>query len=291
MNISLTQLRYFSVLARTRHFGRAAHELNISQPPLSRAIASLEDELGTPLFVRSPQGVFLTESGRQFATDVSEIEHLVHRAKFNAQAASKGETGEFRLGFTMHAALNTLPKLAKRFRSRYPAVTFTLREMTPPALQEALEAGEIDLAISFAGLENPQVEALLLFEEPLDLIYSQSHPLANEPQLTTARFAAEEFILIPREQAPRLHDTILSHCHAAGFEPRVAYQVYLQQTVVNLVAEEMGVAFVPRSVKRASPANVCFLAVEQPPVLQQWLYWRNTNTNPCRSNFQAMCAD
>src|ERR1700744_2256605 len=112
---SLNQLRYFCELARVGNFGRAAKHLHISQPPLSRQIAALEQEFGTALFVRSPKGVALTAAGRQFLADATEILRLAGQAKRNVAAAGNGETGRLSVGFTMCAAYSVVPDLARRY--------------------------------------------------------------------------------------------------------------------------------------------------------------------------------
>ena len=124
---SLNQLRYFCELADAGNFGRAAARLHMSQPPLSRQIAALEQDLGIALFVRSPKGVALTAAGRQFLLDASDILQRVAQAKRNATATGRGEAGSFSMGFTMCAAYSVVPDLTRRYKR---APVRTLR--TPP---------------------------------------------------------------------------------------------------------------------------------------------------------------
>src|SRR5215470_5517796 len=106
---TFNQFRYFCELARIGHFGRAAEHLHMSQPPLSRQIATLEQDLGTALFERTPKGVTLTPAGQQFLADATEVLRLAEQAKRNAAAAGRGEAGTLRMGFTSYAAYSVVP--------------------------------------------------------------------------------------------------------------------------------------------------------------------------------------
>src|SRR6201998_263309 len=167
---SLNQLRYFCELADAGNFGRAAERLHMSQPPLSRQIAALEQELGTALLVRSPKGAALTAAGRPFLVDATEILRLVAQAKRNAAATSRGEAGQLTLGFTMCAAYSVVPDLTHRSQRAFPNVDLRVRELMPNALERDLRDGAIDAAISFPGDEGVRLESGPLIREPLKLV-------------------------------------------------------------------------------------------------------------------------
>jgi DNA-binding transcriptional LysR family regulator len=156
---SFNQLRYFCELAETGNFGRAADRLHMSQPPLSRQIAALEQELGTALFLRSPKGVALTAAGHQFLSDATEILRLVGQARRNAAATGRGEAGRLTMGFTMCAAYSVVPDLTRRYQRAFPNVDLRVRELMPNDLESGLKDGVIDIAISFPGNEGSRFEA------------------------------------------------------------------------------------------------------------------------------------
>src|SRR6202012_6162918 len=106
---SLNQFRYFCELAETGNFGRAAARLHMSQPPLSRPIAALEQDLGTSLFIRTAKGVALTAAGGRFLSDATDIFPLVAQAQRNAAAPVRGAPGQLTMGFTMCAAYSVVP--------------------------------------------------------------------------------------------------------------------------------------------------------------------------------------
>jgi DNA-binding transcriptional LysR family regulator len=285
---SLNQLRYFCELARVGHFGRAAAGLHISQPPLSRQIAALEQELGTALFIRSPKGVTLTAAGRQFLSDSTEILRLVAQAERNAAATGRGEAGLLTMGFTMCAAYSVVPDLTRRYKRAFPKVELRVRELMPNALESDLRDGVIDVAISFPAGEGSPFEARPLFREPLSLVLPEHHPLAKSQKIRVEDFSQERFLIVPRNQVASLYDSIVGRCQAAGFDPVIGLEVYLQQTIVNFVAEGLGIAFVPASMQRSQIRGAVFKKVPDPPMIDQLLYWSPLNQNPCLAGFLAL---
>jgi DNA-binding transcriptional LysR family regulator len=290
MAITLNQLRYFSVLADTKHFGRAAERLNMSQPPLSRQIQLLEDEVGAELFERTRRGVVLTSAGEQYLSDAKVILRLIGQAERNATAAGRGEIGELAIGFTMCAAYSTMPTLMKLYASAFPDVSLRIRELMPNALEPQIKDGEIDLGITFPGIEAPDAQTQPLFREPLEVALPYNHPLAQAEPINVADLANERFLIVPRSQAAALHDSIVRRCQAAGFTPIIGLEVYLQQTIVNFVAEDMGIAFVPSSMKRTQVKGVVFKPIPNPPTVDLLLVWSRTNKNPCISGFLAIAS-
>ncbi|HTH98158.1 MAG TPA: LysR substrate-binding domain-containing protein [Stellaceae bacterium] len=288
MNITLSQFRYFCTLAEIGHFGRAAERLHISQPPLSRQIALLEAELGTTLFKRHAKGVSLTPAGRQFLEDAQAVLRQVEQARRNASSAGTGEVGHLKLGFTMCAAYNVVPSLARRYTEAFPRVDFQAREVLPGEIPQALRDGGIDLAISFPSPEPQPFTAMPLLREPLSLVLPQHHPLARARRVRVEALAHERFLIVPRPQAPLLHDAIVERCRQAGFSPMIALEVYLQQTIVNFVAEGLGVALVPASMARAEVKGTVFKSLFDPPMIEQQLFWSHENRNPCIQRFLSL---
>jgi DNA-binding transcriptional LysR family regulator len=289
MEVTFNQLRYFCELAKVGHFGRAADRLYMSQPPLSRQIAALERDLGTKLFDRLPKGVVLTPAGRQLLEDGTEILQLVAQAKRNVGAAGRGETGRLTMGFTMCAAYSVVPHLTRQYKTGFPDVDLRVRELLPNALESDLRDGVIDIAISFPGTEPTEFQTRPLLREPLDVVLPRRHPLARARQLRVEDLAKEQFLIVPRSQVASLHDSIVQRCHAAGFAPTIALEVYLQQTILNFVAEGLGVAFVPASMRRSQIEGAVFKPVPDPPVIDQVLLWSTANKNPCLTGFLSTC--
>jgi DNA-binding transcriptional LysR family regulator len=278
---SFSQFRYFCAVAECGHFGRAAAKLNISQPPLSRQIGALEEELGTKLLERSPKGAELMPAGRQFYVDAQAVLRLVEQAQRNAAAAGRGEVGDLSLGFTMCAAHSVVPALTRLYVSAFPNVRLRVRELMPKALERELKDGLIDFGVTFPGANTPDVQATTLLHEPMSLVISHDHPLAKKRRVDVGDLANETFLIVPHEHAPSLYDGIIRRCQLAGFTPRIGLEVHLQQTIVSFVAEGLGIAFVPASMHRAHVHGAVFKSVAKPPTLDQLLVWKSANQNPC----------
>ena len=128
--MELRHLRYFLMLAETLHFGRAASRLGIAQPPLSRQIRDLEEQVGATLFYRGTRGVSLTDAGVAFAQRAAQIVAAADEAVFEAREAGQGRTGRIVIGFVHSLAYSLLPRVLPGFRQKHPGIAVSLRAVT-----------------------------------------------------------------------------------------------------------------------------------------------------------------
>src|SRR5919206_4815473 len=148
MNLpDLRQLRYFVAVAERLHFGRAAEALHISQPPLSRAIRALEDELGVPLFHRTRRRVELTPQGARLLEEARRVTGQLERMVHELRAMGTGSHARLRLGFVSLADYGVLPGLLKAYKAARPGVRLALREMLSPEQAAALATGELEFGL------------------------------------------------------------------------------------------------------------------------------------------------
>ncbi|MCB1897124.1 MAG: LysR family transcriptional regulator [Zoogloeaceae bacterium] len=281
MTIDFRQLRYFIALADTLHFGRAAARLHISQPPLSRQIAALEDELGVALFKRTSRQVEMTAAGRHFHDQAVRIIEALNTAVRSTQATERGERGVLRVGFTMSAAWGVLPPLVKTYGSAYPDTDVQLSEVLPRELNDALISGKADVGIAFPWQRPPGLEYLPIHAEPLCAVLPAGHPLAQAQEIQIGELANEPFITFPAATAPALHELVIGSCREQGFEPHIRLETHLQQTIVNLVAEGLGVSLVPQSMSKMQLPGAVFRSVADARTVEQGLIWAASNNNPC----------
>ena len=279
------RIRAFAALAETLHFGRAAARLNLSQPPLSRHIAALEKELGVMLFERNSRSVTLTHAGKRFHSDVKAILRSIEEAARNAIAAARGEHGMLFVGFTSCAAYNVVPLLARAYAAAFPDVNLKIRELLTADLMAGLTEGNIDAAIMFPPGHQTDLRMRTVHSEPLCLAIPSKHRLAGATRIRVSDLAADPFVLAPREAAPTLHDSIIDHCRNSGFEPHVRLETNLQQTILNFVADGVGVALVPQSMSRTRLRGVAFKRLVKAPTVHQTLLWDSRNRNPCLEGF------
>ncbi|WP_281407761.1 LysR family transcriptional regulator [Mesorhizobium sp. CU3] len=280
-------MRYFVALAETLHFGRAAERLHISQPPLTRQIAALERELGVRLLERNSRHAGLTHAGRRFLEDSRLAMATFEQACRNAQLAERGELGTLTVGFMMHAAHTVLPRLTRQFMNDHPDVHVELREMVPDLLPDAILTGRFDAAVTFdpgaiRGLSTDRIH-----EEQLCLVAHSSHRLAALPIVRAEQLAGEPLIATPPDVAPTLRDAILRYLRSAGIVPVFRLEAQLQQTIVSLVAENLGVALVPASMGKLGLSGLAFRPLEQAPTVAHVVAWRDGNMNPTLRPFLA----
>ena len=270
------QLRYFVAVAEQLHFGRAAAALHISQPPLSRAIQALEDQLGARLLARSKRRVELTPEGARFYEEAKRLLGQLERAAREVGAMASGESGRLRLGFVSLADYGVLPGLLKSFKAARPGVSLALREMLSPEQATALAAGELDFGLLLPPVTG-EFEHLVVQSEKFVAALPSRHAAARRGARIAMRdLAGEPFVMAPREIAPGLYDIVAGLAARAGFAPRVAQEAIQMQTVVSLVSSGLGVAIVPASIANLGRRGVVYRELtDAHPRLDLWLAWRS----------------
>ncbi len=198
----------------------------------------------------------------------------------NARRAENGEMGHLTIGFMMVAAHDVMPRLTRAYATAFPDVRLRLVEIVPDELPDALAAGRFDAGILFPPHPVPGLRTQRVHREPLCAALPAGHRLSGKSTLEAADLAGESFIMVARQTAPSLRDAVVNYCYAAGFAPSVYLEVQLQQTIVSLVAEGLGVAIVPQSIRTAQAARVAYRPLRDAPILDQVIAWRDGNLNP-----------
>jgi DNA-binding transcriptional LysR family regulator len=290
MNLELRQLRYFVTVAEELHFGRAAERLHMTQPPLSQAIAGLEELLGTPLFLRNRRQVELTPAGsallpeaRRMLLEAAELPELVRRA-------AAGEAGRLSLAFITSADYSVLPPLMRRYRAAFPQVHITLQEATSDLQVEDLLRDRIDAGLLIPPLPDKAragLDYVKVLEEPLILCAPTGlEALRGGGPVKLQDLPPLPLVIFPRHIAPALHDAILSCFRAAGITPTIGQQAIQMQTIVSLVSGGMGLALVPESVSNLMRPGVEYRALADPtPLVETGLAWRRDNASPVLQGF------
>ena len=287
--LDIKPLRYFVALAETKNFHRAAARLHLSQPPLSRRIAALERELGTPLFERNTRVVTLTPAGESFYRDAVAILEALRRAQAQARATAAGERGMLRIGFTMAAAYSVVPRYVRAMRTAWPDVRVELKEVVSDELPERVMAGEIDLGIMFDNGARPGLARRLVLSEPLCVALPRTHPRARARLLRITDLKDDPFAMTAADAGSRLNADVLDFCRRHGVEPRVSFEVRLQQTMLGLVNDAHCVALVPDSMRRVPMQDIAFKRLADAPAVDLFLAWKEDNRNPCLPGFFDAC--
>lgn len=285
--MDLRRLRYFVVVAEEQSFSRAAQRLHIAQPPLSAQIKQLETELEVRLFDRTSRGVLLTEAGQLLLEEARRILSQVEHTAQAVRSTGRGEVGRITLGFVPSASNEILPEIIKSFRSAYPGVELFLREMRPDQVVRSLHAGQTDVGFLYLPLEDAALNVSCISREPLVLALPEAHPLASQKSVQLNEVSREPFIMPARYQMPGLYGQVTDACRAAGFTPQaVQKDVWLMQTIVGLVAGDLGVALVPASLRNFRRKGVVYRPVSGlSPSVELGMVWRQDSQGPVLESF------
>ncbi|WP_043201411.1 LysR family transcriptional regulator [Pseudomonas putida] len=242
--MEIRHFRYFLCVARHGHFTRAAEQLGIAPPTLSRQIQDMERELGLRLFERSQREVNLTAAGQAL---LIEAEHAVRQfdaAQLGAQRAARGESGRIELGYVASAAYSgMLQQHVSRYSETCPAVRLNIRELPMAELPGRVRDGLLDLAYVRSPMELPdELEAIALHQEGFVLALPASSRINEVPQIPASRLANETFIL------PEQISGTLEVAAQGGFVPMLGPQPGSLVAVITLVSLGQGIAVVPESV-------------------------------------------
>jgi len=255
------QLEYFQVVARLEHFTRAAEQLSLSQPALSRAIARLEAELGVPLFERQGRRVRLTRYGRVFLAHAERALQAIDAGKREISDMAGPERGVVALAFLKTLGARVLPEALGAFRERHPAVRFQLTQNHSSALLDLLAEGEVDLCLFAPPEERPGMRWEPVLTEEIYVVAAPGHPLANREVIALAELANEPLILLkPGYGMRRITDAL---CRQAGFTPRIAFEGEDAATVTGLATAGLGVGFIPALAVAERP-DARYLRVSEP---------------------------
>ena len=279
--MELRHLRYFVCVATERSFSRASELLHIAQPPLSRQIQQLEEEVGTQLLHRG-RPITLTEPGRYFFEQARMILQRIEEMRAMTQRIAKGERKQFGIGFVASTLYDTLPELIRRFRITMPGVEVALSEMTTLEQTIALKDGRIDIGFGRLRFEDEQLTRSVIREERLVLAVPQGHPLTRiSGPVKLGATTSEPLILYPRAPRPSYADQVLSIYRDLGLNPMVDFEVREMQTALGLVAAGAGVSLVPSSVRRLGRDDVVYLDLSEPNVVSPIIMtYRSDDTSP-----------
>lgn len=259
--MELRHLRYFAAAAKAEHFGRAAKQLAVAQPALSRRIADLERELGVALFERLPRGVKLSQAGISFFERIAPAIDIIDKAVTDARLKEGSFRGQVNLGFNEIAAHNwNISAALQGFRMRLPSVRVNLLTLSSIAQLRALKEKSIDAAIVYDFHIEPG-EADKLRRQTLNrgtimLAAQRSHRLARKKAIVAKDLNSEPVLWLRRSGAPRLQDRLMSACLEAGLVPSIVQEAATYSSLLSLVSAGMGLGFVGSEVAHMLPTDV-----------------------------------
>lgn len=249
--MEIDQLRYFLKAAERGNFTRAAEDLQISQPALSRSIQKLEEELGQPVFERKTRSIVLTEAGTLLQSRAQQILSIIEDTK--SEITDDGESGRVRIGAIPTIAPYFLPEILKQFSQAFPSANLIVQENTTDQLLKSCTQGEIDLAILALPVPVKYLEVEELFEEELLLVLPLDHPLVEKPTINLADIAALPFVLL--DEAHCLSDNIVSFCRQRSVQPVSVGRTSQLTMVQELVSLSHGISMIPEMARQRDQSD------------------------------------
>jgi DNA-binding transcriptional LysR family regulator len=244
------QLGYFRAVGRTQNVTRAAEQLGMTQPALSRSLGRLERELAVPLFERAGRNVRMTRYGEAFLPYVERALRELEEGRRELADLSGVEHGIIAFGFLFTLGVEVVPELVRDFKAQQPNVRFDLSQSPAAALERALVAGDLDLCLTSGPVTNPRLAWKRLGDEELILIVPKGHRLAKRRSVRLHEASSDPFVSYKPNTAMReLGDEL---CRKAGFVPAITFEGEESGTIAGFVAAGLGVAIVPTATPHTS---------------------------------------
>ena len=285
--MDLKQMRYFLAVAEERNFTRAAERLHMAQPPLTRQIQALEENIGAALFLRTARGVTLTEAGHALMAEVPNLLSLAQRAKERAVLASEGQSGRLDVGIFGSGVLDVIPRILARFHTKLPAVRIVLHSLNKGEQIKALR--ERRIGVGFNRLVQPEDDLAVeeVLRESMTVALPEHHALAKKAAFSIPDLSGLPLILYPRLPIAGLAQQVMQAFNREKSVLRVEQEVEDVLTAIALVAGGFGAC-----VTAASTASLRLPGVVYRPLISKHLLeielsclYRQSDDSPVLSAF------
>lgn len=275
--MELRQLKYFEAVARTRNFSRAAEELHIAQPPLSRQIQNLEDELGVLLLDRSSRPMKLTNAGFFFFEQASQLIAKIDEVKATTTKLGSEKKLWMGVGFVPSILYSEIPGFIQNWRSTHDKSEISLFEMMSTEQLDALKSGKIDVGLGRLAIDDEGITNIQLNEEKMILAVSSESPLVQLSAISMEEILNHTLILYPSTPRPSFADHVLRHFQVRGLTVRNTYETTGVQAAIGFAAAGMGVALVPESVVVLERRDIAYLPLTDDSVTTPLLMFIRSN--------------
>ncbi|HZO84768.1 MAG TPA: LysR substrate-binding domain-containing protein [Verrucomicrobiae bacterium] len=280
--MELRHLRYFVAVADALNFTKAAEQLHLAQPSLTRQIHNLEGELGVRLFNREKNQVTLTAEGRAFLSDAKRLLAQAEESVNSVQRLSRGHTGELNIAYLSNFNFELLPETLGAFRIACPHVSLNLFDMSPAEQLRALEARKIDLG--FIGLRPPRTPKDLQWEcishHEIVVVLPAHHPMAKKQKIHVTELKQEFFIGMSEISHPGFRDWLIAACRPGGFVPRIIQDAELESALMQVIAQGLGVTLARSEIRKLPHPGVVFRTLMPTIKTDHWIAWNQNNGSP-----------
>jgi len=272
--MDIQQLKNFLALCNTLNFRKAAEQINIVQPALSRQVQLLENEVGALLFNRSKRTVSLTTAGIFFQKEAGRILHDLEKTIIRTAQLHNGEAGEIKLTHSSSAMNSVLPSFLVKVKDKWPHLKTVVQEGSNFQQIEMMLARKTDIGIAPNITLPPEMNSKILYKENFVLILPANHPLPKKKLTDLSVLKNETFILPQLSTGTGYVEAILEICQGYGFKPRVAHESAHAAGVLRLVEAGLGISIEPISSIRGTNMNIKLIELKSlPQKAVMTLFW------------------
>jgi len=247
--MNFKQLEYFSAVAEAKSISMAARTLHVAQPPVSRQISMLEDELGVVLFLRTNKGIELTEAGRCLYEQSQEMFQNLRKMADSVRDVDAGMRGQLKLG-VIYSDIPVVMEHLREYHERYPQVELYVRLGSPEDLLDDLNRGELHVLFLRSQTEVASgLREKMLGEDPLELVMTaETDPAPGLDCVPIEALRDVPLCLLRSDDLWSYRNHLVSQCQRAGFSPNIVCQCYDTPMAMQMVQAGFGVSFLPRSI-------------------------------------------
>lgn len=276
--MELRHIRYFLAVAEEGSFTKAAEKLCIAQPPLSRQIRDLEEELGSPLFLRKARGLALTEAGEHFMQYASRIRQLADQSVEDIKEMNEGLSGTLYLATVEGHAPALFAKWIAEFKSKYPLVEYELWNGNSDDVVKRILSGLSDIGVITAPYDEEGLDGHVIYEEPWVAMIPAGHPLAvEEGDSVELRKLAPYQLIIPSRQSRK--QEIENWFKPLKLEPKIFCRIAHMLNAYELTANGVGIAIYPAAAADYASDGVVIKRIAKPDVTASYVLVRSAERN------------
>jgi len=258
--MELRHLRYFQAVAEALSFTKAAAQLRVAQPALSRQVQDLEDEIGADLLRRSPRGVALTPEGRLFLDEVRELLKRVHESVEKVRALARGQFGELHIGYSASLTVEILPPALAAFQKAFPSIDVRLHDASERELTNGLQSGALELAVMPYAPEahDPGLDCELLLTYPFCVALASKHRFARLKSIPLVKLVSEPLIGYRRDHYAGYYRVLERMFAPLGIPPHVSVECDSTSSFVTEIETRCGIGLASPIFEHATGSRVLY---------------------------------
>ncbi|HYY31386.1 MAG TPA: LysR substrate-binding domain-containing protein [Chthoniobacterales bacterium] len=285
--MELRHLRYFVAVAEALSFTKAAENLHLAQPSLTRQIKDLETEIGVQLFDRSGKRITLTQEGEYFLLEARRILAECAQSVQTVRRLSQGEASQLNIGYIANIYHDLLPATLGAFRKKCPRTALNLFDLTPAEQFRALDERRIDLGFvcSRARSTRSDLHWACVGHDIVLAAVAAGNPLAKKTKIDLKDLEPLFFVGMSEKTYPGSNEWLINACREAGFTPRIVQGADREAAVISFVAAGLGVALVPEQIRRLPHEGVIFRPLQRRLSADAWAVWNVNHSSDCLKQY------